>query len=229
MTAAGSAGRWLSIVGIGEDGIEGLSPAARSLIAQAELVVGGKRHLALAGTFAGEALTWPSPPDAAFPAILARRGTPVCVLASGDPFFYGIGSLLLRHVAPTETICLAAPSAFSLAAARLLLGPEAIIGVTCVDSLERALAAAAGGASYVAFGAFNASRTKPDAPRPPPSLLGEAKARLKIPICAIGGINIGNAAPLVAAGADYLAAIDGIFAAPDIGAAVRDLKALFPV
>jgi precorrin-6B C5,15-methyltransferase / cobalt-precorrin-6B C5,C15-methyltransferase len=111
--------RWLAIVGIGEDGLDGLSPAARRLIAQAALVVGGARHLKLAAR-AGEAtLAWPSPIDDAMPAILARRGEPVCVLASGDPFFYGVGSLLMRHVAAEEMICLPAPSAFSLAAARL--------------------------------------------------------------------------------------------------------------
>lgn len=110
---------WLSIVGIGEDGIDGLSPAARRLIAQAGLVVGGKRHLALAGDFSGARMVWPSPPDAAFPDILARRGSPVCVLATGDPFFFGIGSVLVRCVDPNEMICLPAPCAFSLAAARM--------------------------------------------------------------------------------------------------------------
>lgn len=110
---------WLSIIGLGEDGLEGLSPAARKLLAQACLVVGGKRHLALIGDVAGEQLPWPSPPEAAFPSILARRGQPVCVLASGDPFFYGIGSLLTQHVAADEILCLPSPSAFSLAASRL--------------------------------------------------------------------------------------------------------------
>lgn len=110
---------WLSIIGLGEDGLDGLSPAARNLLAQACLVVGGKRHLALAGDFPGEQLAWPSPPDAAFPEILAQRGRPVCVLASGDPFFYGIGSLLMQHVAAEEMLCLPSPSAFSLAASKL--------------------------------------------------------------------------------------------------------------
>lgn len=112
-------GRWLAIVGIGEDGPESLSPAARRLIAQAELVVGGGRHLELAGPLAGETLRWPSPLSDAFPAILARRGRPVCVLATGDPFFYGIGSALAREIPPDEIDCHPAPSAFSLAAARL--------------------------------------------------------------------------------------------------------------
>jgi precorrin-6Y C5,15-methyltransferase (decarboxylating) len=115
-----AAGRWLSIVGIGEDGVDGLSPAARGLIAQASLVVGGRRHLALvAGVVRGEVLAWPSPPQAAFPAILARRGAPVCVVASGDPFFYGIGSLLVREVPAEEIVCLPGASSFSLAASRL--------------------------------------------------------------------------------------------------------------
>ena len=113
-------GRWLSIVGIGEDGLDGLSPVARALIERASLVVGGQRHLALAASaISGDTLTWPSPPTAAFPAIRARRGTPVCVVASGDPFFYGIGSLLARELPPEEIISLPATSSFSLAASRL--------------------------------------------------------------------------------------------------------------
>ncbi|HEY4042161.1 MAG TPA: precorrin-6y C5,15-methyltransferase (decarboxylating) subunit CbiE [Rhodopila sp.] len=112
--------RWLSIIGIGEDGLDGLSPAARALIEQASLVVGGRRHLALAASATrGETLTWPAPPQAAFPAILDRRGTPVCVVATGDPFFYGIGSLLAREVPSEQMICLPGASAFGLAASRL--------------------------------------------------------------------------------------------------------------
>ena len=121
MTAA-SRENWLSLIGIGEDGIEALSPAARTLLAQAHLVVGGARHLALASPLAAETMTWPSPLASAIPEILARRGSPVCVLASGDPFFYGIGTLLSAHVSAGEMCCLPAPSAFSLAAARLNWG-----------------------------------------------------------------------------------------------------------
>jgi precorrin-6Y C5,15-methyltransferase (decarboxylating) len=113
-------GRWLSIVGIGEDGVESLSPAAQTLIAQASLVVGGRRHLALAAAeITGKTLAWPSPPQAAFPAILAHRDHSVCVIASGDPFFFGIGSLLAQQIPPDEIICLPAASSFSLAASRL--------------------------------------------------------------------------------------------------------------
>jgi precorrin-6Y C5,15-methyltransferase (decarboxylating) len=112
--------RWLSIIGIGEDGLDGLSQAARALISQAALVAGGRRHLAMVQSITtGETLVWPSPPQAAFPALLARRDTQVCVVATGDPFFYGIGSLLAGAVPPEETICLPGASAFGLAASRL--------------------------------------------------------------------------------------------------------------
>ncbi|HET6377809.1 MAG TPA: precorrin-6y C5,15-methyltransferase (decarboxylating) subunit CbiE [Methylocella sp.] len=112
-------GKWLTLIGIGEEGAAALSPAARARLMQAWLVVGGKRHLKLAGPLAAKMLSWPSPLTDAIPAILAYRGFPVCILASGDPFFYGVGSLLSAHVAPEEMECFPAPSAFSLAAARL--------------------------------------------------------------------------------------------------------------
>lgn len=111
---------WLAIVGIGEDGVEGLSDAARTLVRGAELVIGGHRHLALADQLiAGERMAWPSPLADAIPAILARRGRPIAVLTSGDPFCYGVGAVLARHVVPDEWTCLPAPSAFALARARL--------------------------------------------------------------------------------------------------------------
>jgi precorrin-6Y C5,15-methyltransferase (decarboxylating) len=112
--------RWLSIVGIGEDGIDGLTPVARGLVARAEIVFGGKRHLALAAPLiAGAVQPWPTPFAGAAEAVLAQRGRQVCVLASGDPYFYGIGALLARHIAVGEIMVVPTPSAFSLAAARL--------------------------------------------------------------------------------------------------------------
>ncbi len=115
-----AAPRWLSIVGIGEDGIEGLSAVARGLVSSAEIVFGGKRHLALAAALIrGAARPWPSPFEDGVAQVLAQRGRQVCVLASGDPYHYGIGAVLARHVAPDETMVVPAPSAFSLAAARL--------------------------------------------------------------------------------------------------------------
>lgn len=116
----------------------------------------------------------------------------------------------------------------SLEQARKHLGPEAIIGVTCSNSLERALSAEAGGASYVAFGRFFASNTKPNAPAAPLELLTQAKARLRLPICAIGGVTPQNAAELIALGADILAAVEGVFGASDIEAAAHQYTALFP-
>lgn len=109
---------WLSIVGIGEDGADGLSATAQSLIAQAEVVFGGRRHLDLAGALIqGEARPWPTPFSVA--EVVAARGKRVCVLASGDPFLHGVGSTLAAVVPAAEMIVVPAPSAFSLAASRL--------------------------------------------------------------------------------------------------------------
>jgi precorrin-6Y C5,15-methyltransferase (decarboxylating) len=129
--------RWLAIVGIGEDGYAGLSPAARALIETATIVFGGRRHLALAaGLLHGEARPWPSPFDGAVDAVLACRGLPVCVLASGDPFHYGVGPLLAARVPAAEMTVVPAPSAFSLAAARLRWS---LSETTCLSLHGRAL------------------------------------------------------------------------------------------
>lgn len=114
-----------------------------------------------------------------------------------------------------------------IAAARALLGPSAIIGVTCASSLARARAAAAAGASYVAFGRFYPSRTKPDAPAASLAILQEARAALDLPICAIGGLTPANAASVIDAGADLVAAVEGLFGARDIEAAAREYCRLF--
>ena len=112
--------RWLSIVGIGEDGIAGLSERAREVVRAAEIVFGGKRHLTLAAPLIrGAARPWPSPFERATEEVLAQRGHQVCVLASGDPLFYGVGAVLARHVDAGEMLVIPQPSAFSLAAARL--------------------------------------------------------------------------------------------------------------
>jgi precorrin-6Y C5,15-methyltransferase (decarboxylating) len=112
--------RWLSIVGLGEDGLEGLSAAARILIERAEIVVGGRRHLELArDAIRGEAWPWPTPIGEAWPKLEKMRGRPVVVLASGDPFFYGVGTQIAAHFGSDETLCLPQPSSFSLAASRL--------------------------------------------------------------------------------------------------------------
>lgn len=113
---------WLSIVGIGEGGLDGLSTPARAAIAQADCVIGGERHLALARELIrGEARLWPVPFTAILPDVMAMRGRPTCILASGDPFWFGAGSSLVGpgRVAVEETIAHPAPSSLSLAAARL--------------------------------------------------------------------------------------------------------------
>ena len=110
---------WLTIVGIGEDGLDGLGAAARHAISEARVLVGGRRHLAMVPETGQEKIVWPSPFSTAFDMLLARRGTPVCVLASGDPMWFGIGASLSRLVAPDEMRVFSAVSSFALAAARL--------------------------------------------------------------------------------------------------------------
>jgi precorrin-6B C5,15-methyltransferase / cobalt-precorrin-6B C5,C15-methyltransferase len=112
--------RWLSIVGIGEDGVKGLGENARAAISGASVVFGGKRHLEVAASLiSGQVRAWPTPFDAAMRDVVALRGQPVCVLASGDPFFFGVGATLSRHVPAGEFTAYPSPSAFSLAASRL--------------------------------------------------------------------------------------------------------------
>jgi len=107
---------WLTIIGIGEDGLAGLSEASRKALAKAEIVFGGERHLKLADIGA-RGKPWPVPFDAG--AVLARRGRPTAVLASGDPFWHGVGGRLAAHLSSGEWIAHPVPSTFSLAAARL--------------------------------------------------------------------------------------------------------------
>lgn len=111
--------------------------------------------------------------------------------------------------------------------ARARLGKSALIGVSCYNQLARALDAERRGADYVAFGSFFPSPTKPDAVHASLELLTEARAKLRVPIVAIGGITPENGAALVAAGADVLAVIDGVFNQTDIRAAARRYTALF--
>ncbi len=115
-----TAQRWLSIIGIGEDGVEGLSSVARGLVSNAHLVVGGARHLALAQDIIScETLVWPSPLTEALDAIEQLRGRPVAVLASGDPFHFGIGRQLVTRFGTDSFLAIPQPSAFSHAAARM--------------------------------------------------------------------------------------------------------------
>ena len=112
-------------------------------------------------------------------------------------------------------------------AARQRLGPRAIIGLSCYDQLERGIEAERRGASYVAFGSFFPSPSKPNAPRPEPRLLSQARRVLRLPLVAIGGITPQNAGPLLAAGADMVAVITGVFSSADITAAAQAYSRLF--
>lgn len=115
----------------------------------------------------------------------------------------------------------------SLTQAREQLGPLAIIGVSCYNELARAETAQAQGADYIAFGRFFPSRTKPRAVPANLDLLREAKKKLRIPIVAIGGITPENGASLIAAGADALAVIEGVFGQVDVRAAAERYTSLF--
>ena len=117
-----------------------------------------------------------------------------------------------------------------LTPARALLGRQAIIGSTCHAQLDLAQQAASEGASYVAFGRFFNSVTKPGAPAANVELLEQARAQVKLPIAVIGGITLDNAAPLVAHGADLLAVIHGLFgadSAQEVTRRARAFNALF--
>jgi precorrin-6B C5,15-methyltransferase / cobalt-precorrin-6B C5,C15-methyltransferase len=117
---------WLTIIGIGEDGLAGLSEASRNALDRAEIVFGGERHLKLAD-IDGRGKPWPVPFDAS--CVLAKRGRPTAVLASGDPFWHGAGGSLASHLSPDEWIAHPSPSTFSLAASRL---GWALEGTICI-------------------------------------------------------------------------------------------------
>jgi len=110
---------WLSVIGLGEDGLAGLSAQARALIDGAELLVGGARHLALVPQGGAERRGWATPLSRTVEEILAWRGRPVVVLATGDPMWFGVGVSLARRVPADELLVLPGIAAFSLAAARL--------------------------------------------------------------------------------------------------------------
>lgn len=114
-----------------------------------------------------------------------------------------------------------------IADARTKLGPRALIGVSCYNDIDCAVAAEEAGADYVAFGSFFASRVKPDAVKADLALLHEAKQKLTIPVVAIGGITADNGHQLVEAGADMLAVITEVFGQADIRASAERLSNLF--
>jgi thiamine-phosphate pyrophosphorylase len=116
----------------------------------------------------------------------------------------------------------------SVEAARWIVGPDRIVGVSCYNDFARAEAAVAAGADYVAFGSFFESTVKPDARRAEVELLGMAR-ELGVPVIAIGGITAANAPVLGRAGANAVAVISFVFGAPDVEAAARAIASAFPV
>ena len=115
----------------------------------------------------------------------------------------------------------------SLAAARARLGPDKLLGASCYSRIDNAGRAIAEGADHIAFGSFFVSTVKPGAVRSSPSLLAEAKLKFNVPVVAIGGITLGNAPQLIAAGADSVAVISALFGAPDVMRAAREFNTLF--
>ena len=110
---------WLHIIGIGEDGLGGLSPAARSVLETAEVIIGGDRHHQLSDGISAERVAWPSPFDALVDEIKALRGKRLAILATGDPLWYSVGARLGRALPPGSITFHPQISAFQLAACRL--------------------------------------------------------------------------------------------------------------
>lgn len=147
--------------------------------------------------------------------LCAEHGVPLII--NDDPH--------LAHACGADGVHLGSADP-DMSMARDLLGPQAIIGVSCYDSLERAQRARAMGASYVAFGAFFSSRTKPDARCASLALLQDSR-KLGLPRVAIGGITADNAPALIAAGADSVAVVSAVFDSPQIERAARRFSRLF--
>ena len=151
----------------------------------------------------------------ALQALCARHGVPLII--NDDP--------ALAHAVGAAGVHLGGTDG-DIGAARALLGPAAIIGASCYDQLENAERAVADGASYVAFGAFFPTTTKVTTSRAHPDLLRQSAA-LGVPRVAIGGLTPDNVGPLIAAGADLLAVVSGVFAADDPVATLRAYLARF--
>ena len=110
---------WLHIVGIGEDGLDGLTPATRAVVAAAEVILGGERHHALAANPNAERIAWPSPFDAMITTINGLRGRRAVILVTGDPLWFSVGARIGKAIDPREIVYHPQLSAFQLAAARM--------------------------------------------------------------------------------------------------------------
>ena len=144
---------------------------------------------------------------------------------------YGVPFLVNDHVAlcrelGADGVHLGGTDA-AIAEVRAMLGPNKLIGASCYGELARAQAAQAAGASYVAFGGFYRSRVKQYAVTTAPAIVRHAREALQLPVCVIGGMTPDNAAPLVAQGAQLVAAISSVYEAPDVAAAVQAFSSLY--
>lgn len=110
---------WLHIIGIGEDGLDGLSPATRAVLEAAEIIIGGDRHHTLSASITAERLSWPSPFNALIEKLESFRGRRVAVLATGDPLWFSVGARIGRAIHPSQIVYHPQLSAFQLAAARM--------------------------------------------------------------------------------------------------------------
>lgn len=110
---------WLHIVGIGEDGMAGLTPATRAVVEAAEVIIGGDRHHRLSDAVTAERVAWPSPFDALIGTLTSFKGRRVVVLATGDPLWFSVGARIGRAIPPPEITYHPQVSAFQLAAARM--------------------------------------------------------------------------------------------------------------
>ncbi|MDF0600860.1 precorrin-6y C5,15-methyltransferase (decarboxylating) subunit CbiE [Psychromarinibacter sp. C21-152] len=110
---------WLHIVGIGEDGMDGLTPATRAVVEAAEVIVGGDRHHTLSQTVTAERIAWPSPFDAMIDTIRSLKGRRAVILVTGDPLWFSVGARIGRAIDPSEIVYHPQLSAFQLAAARM--------------------------------------------------------------------------------------------------------------
>ncbi len=147
--------------------------------------------------------------------LCAAHGVPLII--NDDPALAGEAGAAGVHLGGSDG---------DIGAARALLGPDAIIGASCYDQLDNADRAIAAGASYVAFGAFFPTTTKITSSRAHPDLLRQSAA-LGVPRVAIGGLTPDNVGPLIDAGADLVAVVSGVFAAPDPVATLRAYLARF--
>ncbi|WP_417428620.1 precorrin-6y C5,15-methyltransferase (decarboxylating) subunit CbiE [Kiloniella sp.] len=119
MISKTNTGAWLTVLGIGEEGLDSLTPVARRLLDQAKVLVGGERHLAMLGEDPREQIVWGSPFSTMVEKILDRRGEDICILASGDPMCFGVGATFSKRIPVDEMRVVPGISSYSLACSRL--------------------------------------------------------------------------------------------------------------